>query len=205
MGNLVNLEYLDFGNNELNGVTNASEVFLEDRAKGLPGTAIMASIEGTRPILVEIQSLLTPTSFGNPKRMASGVDYNRVSLILAVLEKRMGFFLQNQDTYVKVTGGVKLDEPAVDLAIVASIVSSYKDKMTPSGDVYMGEVGLTGEIRRISRIEERVKEAKKLGFTRAIIPKKNIGGWTVPNGIEVIGVDTISDAIKAMFKDELKF
>ena len=185
----------------LEEVINPSEVFLEDRVHGLPGTAIMAGVEGTRPILVEIQSLLTPTSFGNPKRMASGVDLNRLSLILAVLEKRMGFFLQNQDTYVKVTGGVKVDEPAVDLAIVASIVSSYKDKMTPSGDVYVGEVGLTGEIRRVSRIEERIKEAKKLGFIRAIIPKKNLSGWKVPKGIEVIGVETIADAIKAMFKE----
>ena len=204
-GSTNEIGIFDMKEEGLDEVTNASEVFLEDRTKGLPGTAIMASIEGTRPILVEIQSLLTPTSFGNPKRMASGVDHNRVSLILAVLEKRMGFFLQNQDTYVKVTGGVKLDEPAVDLAIVASIVSSYKDKMTPSGDVYMGEVGLTGEIRRVSRIEERVKEAKKLGFTRAVIPKKNIGGWTAPKGIEIVGVDTISDALKAMFKDDLKF
>ena len=200
-GSTNEIGIFDMKEEGLQEVLNASEVFLEDRTHGLPGTAIMASIEGTRPILVEIQSLLTPTSFGNPKRMAAGVDYNRVSLILAVLEKRMGFFLQNQDTYVKVTGGVKVDEPAVDLAIVASIVSSYKDKMTQSGDVYMGELGLTGEVRRISRVEERVKEAKKLGFTRAVVPKKNLGGWNVPKGIEVIGVGTISDAIKVMFKD----
>jgi len=186
-------------------VVNASEVFLEDRTVDLPGTSIMASIEGTRPILVEIQSLLTPTSFGNPKRMSSGIDNNRLSLILAVLEKRMGFFMQNQDTYVKVTGGVRIDEPAVDLAIVASIVSSYKDKATPSRDVYMGEVGLTGEIRRISRIEERVKEAKKLGFTRAIVPKKNLSGWKIPTGIEVIGVETIKEAVTIIFNNETKF
>ena len=204
-GSTNEIGIFDMKESGLDEVINASEVFLEDRAKGLPGTAIMASIEGTRPILVEIQSLLTPTSFGNPKRMASGVDYNRVSLILAVLEKRMGFFMQNQDTYVKVTGGVKVDEPAVDLAIVASIVSSYKDKVTHSGDVYMGEVGLTGEIRRVSRVEERVKEAKKLGFSRAIVPKKNLGGWKIPEGIEVVGVETISDAIKVMFKEESKF
>ena len=159
----------------------------------------MASIEGTRPILVELQSLLTPTSFGNPKRMSSGIDNNRLSLILAVLEKRMGFFMQSQDTYVKVTGGVKIDEPAVDLAIVASIVSSYKDKATPTGDVYMGEVGLTGEIRRISRIEERVKEAKKLGFTRVILPKKNLDGWKHPKGIQIIGVETIKEAVNEIF------
>jgi len=200
-GSTNEIGIFDMKEEGLDEVINASEVFLEDRTHGLPGTAIMASIEGTRPILVEIQSLLTPTSFGNPKRMASGIDYNRISLILAVLEKRMGFFLQNQDTYVKVTGGVKVDEPAVDLAIVASIVSSYKDKMTQSGDVYIGEVGLTGEIRRVTRVEERIKESKKLGFTRAIIPKKNLGGWTVPKGIEVLGVGTISDAIKVMFKE----
>jgi len=182
-------------------VVNASEVFLEERTVGLPGTSIMAAIEGTRPILVEIQSLLTPTSFGNPKRMASGIDNNRLSLILAVLEKRMGFFLQNQDTYVKVTGGVKVDEPAVDLAVVASIVSSYKDIATPNRDVYMGEVGLTGEIRRISRIEERLREAKKLGFIRAIVPKKNLGGLRLATDIEVIGVDTIKEAVAIIFKD----
>jgi len=186
-------------------VKNASEVFLEDRTVGLPGTSIMAAIEGTRPILVEIQSLLTPTSFGNPKRMSSGIDNNRLSLILAVLEKRMGFFMQNQDTYVKITGGVKVDEPAVDLAIVASIVSSYKDTATPTRDVYMGEVGLTGEIRRISRIEERVKEAKKLGFTRVILPKKNLGGWKVPAGIEVLGVDTVKEAIAEIFNSPEDF
>jgi len=186
-------------------VKNASEVFLEDRTVGLPGTSIMAAIEGTRPILVEIQSLLTPTSFGNPKRMSSGIDNNRLSLILAVLEKRMGFFMQNQDTYVKITGGVKVDEPAVDLAIVASIVSSYKDMATPNRDVYMGEVGLTGEIRRISRIEERVKEAKKLGFTRVILPKKNLGGWKAPAGIEVLGVDTVKEAMAEIFNSPEDF
>ena len=204
-GSTNEIGIFDMKEEGLTEVTNASEVFLEDRAVDLPGTSIMAAIEGTRPILVEIQSLLTPTSFGNPKRMSSGIDNNRLALILAVLEKRMGFFMQNQDTYVKVTGGVKVDEPAVDLAIVASIVSSYKDKSTPSRDVYMGEVGLTGEIRRISRIEERVKEAKKLGFTRAIVPKKNLSGWKNPTGIEIIGVDTVKEAIAVIFKNNNKF
>jgi len=201
-GSTNEIGIFDMKEEGLKEVINASEVFLEDRTIDLPGTSIMASIEGTRPILVEIQSLLTPTSFGNPKRMSSGIDNNRLSLILAVLEKRMGFFMQNQDTYVKVTGGVKVDEPAVDLSIVASIVSSYKDKATPSRDVYMGEVGLTGEIRRISRVEERVKEAKKLGFTRAIIPKKNMSGWKRPEGIEIIGVDTVKEAIGAIFGEQ---
>ncbi len=204
-GSTNEIGIFDMKENGLDEVLNPSEVFLEDRTKGLPGTSILAAIEGTRPILVEIQSLLSPTSFGNPKRMASGVDYNRLSLILAVLEKRMGFFLQNQDAYVKVTGGVKVDEPAVDLALVASLVSSYKDKVTPSGDVYIGEVGLTGEIRRVSRIEERVKEAKKLGFSRAVVPKKNLSGWEPPKGIQIVGVDTIAEAIKAIFNDEMKF
>ena len=204
-GSTNEIGIFDMKESGLDEVLNPSEVFLEDRTKGLAGTSIVASMEGTRPILVEIQSLLSPTSFGNPKRMASGIDYNRLSLILAVLEKRMGFFMQNQDAYVKVTGGVKVDEPAVDLAVVASIVSSYKDKVTPSGDVYIGEVGLTGEIRRVSRIEERIKEAKKLGFTRAVVPKKNLSGWDAPKGITIVGVDTIAEAIKEIFNDEMKF
>lgn len=204
-GSTNEIGIFDMKENGLEEVKNASEVFLEDRTVDLPGTAILASIEGTRPILVEIQSLLTPTSFGNPKRMSSGIDNNRVSLILAVLEKRLGFFMQNQDTYLKVTGGVKVDEPALDLAIVASIVSSYKDIPTPSRDVYMGEVGLTGEIRRIARIEERVKEAKKLGFTRAIVPSKNLSGWNPPQGIELIGVESVKDAINVIFSNKKQF
>lgn len=180
----------------LQEVLNPSEIFLEERPVGVAGSIVVASMEGTRPVLVEIQALISPTSFGNPRRMATGMDHNRVSLIMAVLEKRAGMLLQNQDAYLKVAGGLKLDEPAIDLAVALSIASSFRDKATSPTDAVIGEVGLTGEIRRVSRIDQRVQEAAKLGFKRAIIPKKNIGGWTIPEGIEVVGVSNIGEALQ---------
>ncbi|WLR50936.1 DNA repair protein RadA [Bacillus tianshenii] len=180
----------------LEEVLNPSEIFLEERSQGASGSVVVASMEGTRPVLVEIQALISPTSFGNPRRMATGIDHNRVSLLMAVLEKRMGMLLQNQDAYLKVAGGVKLDEPAIDLAVAVSIASSFRDRPSKPTDVVIGEVGLTGEIRRVSRVEQRVLEAQKLGFQRVILPDKNLGGWTVPKGIEVIGVSTVSEALE---------
>ncbi|MBP0727029.1 DNA repair protein RadA [Bacillus sp. RG28] len=177
-------------------VLNPSEIFLEERPFGVAGSTVVASMEGTRPVLVELQALVSPTSFGNARRMATGIDHNRVSLIMAVLEKRVGLLLQNQDAYLKVAGGLKLDEPAVDLAVAVSIASSFQDKPTQPTDVVVGEIGLTGEVRRVSRIEQRVQEAAKLGFHRAIIPAKNIGGWTFPEGVEVIGVNSVQEALR---------
>ncbi len=180
----------------LREVFNPSEIFLEERSQGAAGSTVVASMEGSRPVLVEIQSLISPTSYGNPRRMATGIDHNRVPLLMAVLEKRVGLLLQNQDAYVKVAGGVKLDEPAIDLAIAISIASSFRDQPSKPEDVLIGEVGLTGEIRRVSRIDQRVQEAAKLGFKRAIIPNKNLDGWTVPDNIEIVGVDTVHEALK---------
>ncbi|MGI8387101.1 DNA repair protein RadA [Robertmurraya sp. P23] len=190
-------EMKEFG---LEEVHNPSEIFLEERSQGAAGSTVVASMEGTRPVLVEIQALISPTSFGNPRRMATGIDHNRVSLLMAVLEKRVGLLLQNQDAYLKVAGGVKLDEPAIDLAVAISIASSFRDKPTRPTDCIIGEVGLTGEIRRVSRIEQRVQEAAKLGFERVIIPANNIGGWSAPKGIQLIGVSTVADALKATFE-----
>src|SRR5699024_6694352 len=136
----------------LREVLNPSEIFLEERSQGAAGSTVVASMEGTRPVLVEIQALISPTSFGNPRRMATGIDTNRVPLLMAVLEKRVGLMLQNQDAYIKVAGGVKLDEPAIDLAVIISIASSFRDQPTNPEDIFIGEVGLTGEIRRVSRI-----------------------------------------------------
>ncbi|UFT99469.1 DNA repair protein RadA [Radiobacillus kanasensis] len=181
----------------LQEVLNPSQIFLEERSQGAAGSTVVASMEGSRPVLVEIQSLISPTSFGNPRRMATGIDHNRVPLLMAVLEKRVGLLLQNQDAYVKVAGGVKLDEPAIDLAVAVSIASSFKDQISKPNDVLIGEVGLTGEVRRVARIDQRVQEAAKLGFKRAIIPKKNLEGWTPPTSIEVIGVNTVQEALKA--------
>lgn len=183
----------------LREVANPSEIFLEERLQDANGSAIVVSMEGTRPILVEIQALITPTIFGNAQRTASGLDRNRVSLIMAVLEKRANLTLQNQDAYLKAAGGVKLDEPAIDLAIAMSIVSSFKNQGTRPTDSFVGEIGLTGEIRRVNRIEQRVAEAQKLGFQRILIPKNNLKGWNPPKGIEVVGVTTITDAIRKAF------
>lgn len=176
-------------------VMNPSEIFLEERSQGASGSTVVASMEGTRPVLVEIQALISPSSYGNPRRMATGIDSNRVPLLMAVLEKRVGLMLQNQDAYLKVAGGVKLDEPAIDLAIAISIASSFRDQPTNPEDIFIGEVGLTGEIRRVSRIEQRVQEAAKLGFKRVICSKNNLDGWTVPSQIKVIGVNTVQEAL----------
>ncbi|PXW87746.1 DNA repair protein RadA/Sms [Streptohalobacillus salinus] len=186
----------------LREVMNPSEIFLEERSQGIAGSVVVASMEGTRPVLVEIQSLISPTSFGTARRMATGIDYNRVPLLMAVLEKRVGLMMQNQDAYVKVAGGVKLDEPAIDLAVAVSIASSFKDKPCRAHDVLIGEVGLTGEIRRVARIEQRIQEAAKLGFKRAIIPSRNLEGLQVNVDIEVIGVQSIQEALNKTFADE---
>lgn len=180
-------------------VANPSQVFLEERLDGATGSAIVVAMEGTRPILVEIQALVTPTMFGNAKRTTTGLDFNRVSLIMAVLEKRAGLLLQNQDAYLKAAGGVKLNEPAIDLAVAISIASSYKEKGTQPTECFIGEIGLTGEIRRVSRIEQRVQEAQKLGFTKVYLPKNNLGGWTAPKGIEIVTVSTIGETLRKVF------
>lgn len=180
----------------LREVKNPSELFLSERPMGVAGSVVVASMEGTRPVLVELQALLTPTGYGTPRRMADGVDHNRVAMLMAVLEKRVGLLLQNQDAYVNVAGGVRLDEPAVDLAIAVSMASSFKDKPTHPNVVVIGEVGLTGEVRGVSRIEQRVWESHKLGFKRVVIPYKNISGWDYPEDMEVIGVKTVADALE---------
>ena len=177
-------------------VANPSEIFLEERLKDATGSAIVVSMEGTRPILVEVQALISPSVFGNAQRTSSGLDRNRVALLMAVLEKRANLMLQNQDAFLKAAGGVKLDEPAIDLAIAMSIASSYRDTATEPSDCFVGEVGLTGEIRRVSRIESRVAEAKKLGFQRIFVPKNNMQGWKAPEGIKVVGVSTLRQALK---------
>lgn len=180
-------------------VPNPSEIFLEERLSGATGSAVVVSMEGTRPILAEIQALVTPTAFGNAKRTTTGLDHNRVSLIMAVLEKRAGLLLQNQDAYLKAAGGVKLDEPAIDLAIAMSLVSSYRDQQTAPDDCFIGELGLTGEIRRVTRIDQRISEAAKLGFKRVFIPQNNLNGLDLPTNIDVVGVKTISEALRHVF------
>lgn len=180
-------------------VLNPSQVFLEERLDGATGSAIVVTMEGTRPILAEVQSLVTPTVFGNAKRTTTGLDFNRVSLIMAVLEKRSGLLLQNQDAYLKSAGGVKLDEPAIDLAVAVAIASSYKEKPTSPQECFIGEIGLTGEIRRVTRIEQRINEASKLGFTKVYVPQNSLQGIAIPDTIQVIGVKTVGEVLKKVF------
>lgn len=183
-------------------VANPSELFLEERLAGATGSAVVVSMEGTRPILVELQALMTPTMYGNAKRTSSGLDHNRVSLIIAVLEKRANLMLQNQDAYLKATGGVRLDEPAIDLAMAMAIASSYRDNEIAPTDCFVGEIGLTGEVRRVNRIEDRIKEAAKLGFKRIFVPKNNLQGFASRDRIKVIGVASVSEALQVVFNQK---
>ncbi|QIL51126.1 DNA repair protein RadA [Weissella coleopterorum] len=179
----------------LTEVLNPSEMFLEERMEATTGSAVVVALEGTRPILVELQALVTPTVFGNAQRTSSGIDRNRVSLIMAVLEKRTNMLLQNQDAYVRAAGGVKLNEPAVDLALAVAIASSYREAETRLTDAFVGEIGLTGEIRRVPHIEERITEAHKLGFKRIFIPKNSLKNTLHVEGIQVITVKTLREAL----------
>lgn len=196
-GSTNEIGIFEMGEGGLREVSNPSELFLSERPLGVSGSTVVASMEGTRPVLVELQALVATTNFPSPRRMSTGIDHNRLSLIIAVLEKRMGMFLQTQDAYLNVAGGVKLDEPAVDLAVAVCIASSFRDAPTRPFDVVFGEIGLTGEVRAVSRAEQRVKEAQKLGFKRIIMPEKSLKGWSPPSGIEIIGVETVSQALAA--------
>lgn len=189
-------EMLDVG---LKEVGNPSQLFLEERIPGATGSTVVAALEGTRTILAEVQSLMTPTVYGTAKRTASGIDYQRISLLLAVMEKHCGLLVQNQDAFFKITGGIKLDEPAIDLAIAMSIASSYWNKPTQVDDCYIGEIGLTGEIRRVSQIKERLKETAKLGFKRVFIPMNNYQDLKDVFDIEIVPVKTIQEAVRRVF------
>ncbi|MGN1451037.1 MAG: DNA repair protein RadA, partial [Eubacteriales bacterium] len=178
-------------------IVNPSEAMLAGRPAGVPGTCITAVMEGTRPILAEIQALVAKSAFGNPRRMASGVDYNRAVLLLAVLETRAGLLLGGSDAYVNVIGGLKIDEPAADLATVIALASSFRDKPVLPDTLAIGEVGLTGELRRVNAIEQRMAEAARMKLGRCICPYYGTAGIRVPEGLEVIRVKSIPEALAA--------
>lgn len=190
--------------NGLNEVENPSMMLLSGRPKGVSGTCVACIMEGTRPIMAEVQALVTKTGFGTPRRMSAGFDYNRLSLLIAVLEKRAGYFFGALDTYINIVGGLRLDEPAADLSIVLALISSLRDKPLDDGLLAFGELGLAGEIRTVTNIVQRVKEAKRLGFTRCIVPKQALKQiYAVPDlqdGIEIIGVSNIKQASAAAFE-----
>ena len=181
--------------NGLVEVENPSEFMLNGKPEHASGSVVACSMEGTRPILIEIQALVCGSSFGVPRRTAAGTDYNRVNLLMAVLEKRLGLHLSNYDAYVNIAGGVKMNEPAIDLGIVMAIVSSYKNKAVDEKTIVFGEVGLSGEVRAVSMPEQRVTEARKLGFTTCIIPEVCMDMVKGIQGIKIIGVKNIGDAV----------
>lgn len=184
--------------NGLVEVENPSEFMLNGKPENASGSVVACSMEGTRPILIEIQALVCSSNFGMPRRTAAGTDYNRVNLLMAVLEKRVGIHLSNYDAYVNIAGGIKMNEPAVDLGIVMAIVSSYKNQPIDEKTIVFGEVGLSGEVRAVNMPEQRVVEAKKLGFTTCIMPE--VSREVVKNikGIKIIGVKTINEALKVL-------
>ena len=178
-------------------VDNPSEVFLSHRSKGAVGSVVTSTLEGTRPLLVEMQALTSVTSFGLPRRTANGVDLNRLLLIIAVLSRRAGLRLSNQDIIVNAVGGLKTGEPAADLAVALAIASSFRDKEVDRGTVVIGELGLSGEVRGVPQMERRMADAARQGFTRCLGPAVSLKGLNVPTGIEAVAVETLGDALQA--------
>lgn len=181
----------------LSEVKNPSEMLLSSRPKNTSGTAIVCTIEGTRPVLSEVQALCSYTGFGTPRRVTTGVDFSRSCMLIAVLEKKLGFKMQSQDVYINIVGGIKIVETATDLAVALSIASNYKNFSIDENTCIIGEVGLTGEVRSVSYIEKRIMECKKLGFKKCIVPKINSDDIKI-KGIEIIGVNTVKEAIEAV-------
>lgn len=181
--------------NGLVEVENPSEYMLSGKPENASGSVVACSIEGTRPLLIEIQALVCDTNFGMPRRTATGTDYNRVNLLMAVLEKRIGLHLANCDAYVNIAGGIRMNEPAIDLGIVLAIVSSYKNRPVDERMIVFGEVGLSGEVRAVNMPEQRVAEAKKLGFEACVVPEVSLDMVKGIKGIKIIGVKTINDAM----------
>jgi DNA repair protein RadA/Sms len=176
-------------------VTNPSEMLLSERQEDVSGSVVVSILEGTRPILLELQALVAPANFGMPQRTSNGVDRNRLALLLAVLDKRAGFHIQNSDVFVNVVGGMQAAEPGVDLGTILAIASNFKNAPVDAKTVVIGEVGLGGEVRAVYQAEKRIGEAAKLGFTRAIVSQYNLHGLNIKTDIKVMGVHTINDAL----------
>ncbi len=194
-------EMIDTG---LSEVENPSMMLLSDRPVGVSGTCAACVMEGSRPIMAEVQALVTKTGFGTPRRMAAGFDYNRMSLILAVLEKRAGYFFGMLDVYINIVGGLRLEEPAADLSIALALISSLRDKPLPDNLLAFGELGLAGELRTVSNLVQRLREAERLGFTKCLVPRqtlKALSSVSGLDGIEIVGVSNLKQAVAAAFSD----
>ena len=180
-------------------VCNPSAVFLSERPVSAPGSVVTACMEGTRPILVELQALASSTSFGTPRRTILGLDRNRVALLVAVMEKRLGMQLMGHDVFMNVVGGVRVDDPATDMGVICAVASSFLDKPVAEGTAVLGEVGLTGEVRAISQVDARVSEAEKMGFSRCILPATSLKRASARNGIELVGARTLAEVMEVLF------
>ena len=196
-GSTNEIGVFEMGQQGLTEVLNPSQYLLDGRPEGAAGSVVACLMEGTRPVMVEVQALVCRTNFNMPRRTAAGMDYNRVNLLMAVVEKRLGMSLANWDAYINIAGGMKLNAPALDLAVVAAIISSYKDLPMDDSTVFLGEVGLAGEVRGVSMAAQCVQEAKKLGFKRCILPKVNVSGIHVA-GIEIIGIGDLHGLVKLL-------
>lgn len=183
----------------LKEVKNPSSMMLEGRPEKTSGSTVICTLEGSRPLLAEVQSLVAPTSFPAPRRMTTGADYNRVNLLIAVLEKRVGLNLSNQDVYVNIIGGMRIDEPAADLGIICAVASAFKNKDIDPDIAFLGEVGLTGELRAVNQIEKRLNEIKKLGFSKCMIPEANKRGLTPPEDFNIFYAKNVSSALQLLF------
>jgi DNA repair protein RadA/Sms len=184
----------------LKAVANPSQLFLAERPVGAPGSAVLCCIEGSRPLLVEVQALVSTSSYGNARRMASGIDPNRLSLLLAVLEKRAGLNLLGEDVFINIAGGMTIDEPAADLAIVGAVASSLRNRPIKAGTAVFGEVGLAGEIRGTSQAALRIREAGQMGFTRIIVPETNVAPDEVPAGCELVAVRNVGESLDQLME-----
>jgi len=199
-GSTNEIGVFEMKDNGLTEVGNPSRIFLEERPQNVSGSVVIPCLEGTRPVLVEIQALVGPSPLGMPRRTAIGVDHNRISLLVPVLGKKMGMQLGDQDIFVNVAGGLKVDEPAADLGIISAMMSSFLDRPVDRDLIVFGEVGLAGEIRGVSQPDVRIKEAKKLGFSRCLLSPSNLEGTNPPADMELIAVESIEDVYELLFK-----
>ncbi len=197
-GSVNELGMFEMTDKGMREVENASEALLSERAHDASGSVVMCAMEGSRPLMTDVQALVSTTVFGNPRRMASGVDQGRLALLLAVLEKRVGLRMYDQDVYINIAGGMSLTEPAADLALCAAIASSHRNRAIGGSWSVMGEVGLAGEVRAIGQAERRIAECARLGFDHVILPKYNLRNLRAPEGIQVLGVETVTEAIVAL-------
>jgi DNA repair protein RadA/Sms len=184
----------------LKEVKNPSEIFLSERPKDVSGSLVTSIVEGSRPLLVELQALVTRSSFGYARRRSQGFDYNRLSLLVAVLEKRIGLSLETEDIFVNVVGGIKLEDPAADLAVAAAVASAFREQAALADTLVLGEIGLAGEVRSISQIGLRINEAEKLGFKRAILPRHNFRNLERNDHFELVAVATLKEALEIILR-----